>query len=1329
MATNPAFDAFFRDAAARLAQNRQIGPANPNPYAGSTFKPTEFNEAKKRETDWNLGQGIIDTLSTGTYAVAGIGARIGESVDKLAQGDFSNVIPDIAGTIPGVNFLDPTGRGGLFGATARGIEEKRTWSQNLKDAGADDTTAAAAGLALDIALDPTWLIGGGLITAGVKGTASGIRATSAANKAGVKLSKEGYEAVKTGSSATSPLTYVEAGNAAGKGWFQEQGKIGALSGDAFGNLLAGVRQGNVEAFANLKTAKAKAKAEKAELKAAKKAGLDKITKATTLSGDDAIRVTQPTEDLGTTIAKAEEEAFDTNPTTTAEEVATTIPTPDSAPVVQQVTNTIEDVAKTSAKPKRKANIEKDANTVEEAVVLATDAPSVYKAAREQVGALKQKYMDARGIKAVDADFATIKASEDAGKIAKAYDDMFSDPTNPAVINAYRQLAREVRDQYDYMVNELGIKVDFIDGDPYNVINAAGKSVPDSKLFMQDIMENKRLQVRGSAQDFAIDPHPLLSAEENDMFRAVHDFFGHAASGRGVAQNGEEAAWVSHSQMFSTEARKAMTTETRGQNSWSNTEGFGVDPITKEQRFAQQKVGFLPDEYLITGPERELLEQLGLRSNSLIGATGARLVEFADTLMYDLERVSSPTKNMQYTKEQIATFKKEVAKIVQKNEGYQPGSTVHKTLDGMLQLIFKAIANPSQVKLGSAFDDKLVTITAEAGIKETKNLSKGQGVNKTAGIIEPDEVTTRNLDEADQLAEVALREADENVDVMGDFNAANVQATAGATFTGSTSISLLGLVQGARQSANQIADTTEVGLAARAMIEILDKPLDVTELVIAALKAEGKTLEVIKPFEPTFYGTSPKSYGKPNISEEDLRRMFPDDPLVTNANDLRHAMGKTPYRANENVARRVEKQQQLWAAFRQRNENTINQLELLEKENWQGQLTEFGDEIYQQFANGMIAKAGTLPGSIPVGVLTSHDGKMMTTLGKLIENLPKVRQTSRALPNKNRAVTINGKRVILENGSIPGVLQEYIIRKLTPEIAAAKTKPLSFGLAKVDEDALAAEIYAKVPGIRVPSHAKLLATGRPEDLIELGKKTFNKYYVPAKADPRTGMPQTGQLGYKLTHETEIMRDPATGYPIRVDKNGEMPVGKIKEATGIPDTQRLNVMTDENVPWFGRQNRTKGSPYAPQTGTGPQQLGVLQAVRESLKNISGAGATISNSPDQAKLLTSVMTSLGIAVKETATPQQVFKQFQKEASLKFDEMVNGIEQAAKIESVALQTHRIFGGVGNSGDFLKMVERLELKTVQEAVINFSDNALLSVDEYCKAQYALLNGLDDIIG
>ena len=124
MATNPAFDAFFKDAAARLAQNRAGGTKQSDYELAklSTFKPGAFNEAKKRETDWNLGQGIIDTLSTGTYAMAGIGARIGESAGKLAQGDFSNVAGDIIGNIPGSNYFGV--EGGFFGATGEGIQNK-----------------------------------------------------------------------------------------------------------------------------------------------------------------------------------------------------------------------------------------------------------------------------------------------------------------------------------------------------------------------------------------------------------------------------------------------------------------------------------------------------------------------------------------------------------------------------------------------------------------------------------------------------------------------------------------------------------------------------------------------------------------------------------------------------------------------------------------------------------------------------------------------------------------------------------------------------------------------------------------------------------------------------------------------------------------------------------------------------------------------------------------------------------------------------------------------------------------------------------------------------
>ncbi len=82
-------------------------------------------------------------------------------------------------------------------------------------------------------------------------------------------------------------------------------------------------------------------------------------------------------------------------------------------------------------------------------------------------------------------------------------------------------------------------------------------------------------------------HPLFSNAQNDKFRAVHDYFGHAATGRGFGQDGEEAAWVHHSQMFTEKARGALTTETRGQNSFFNNRG---------KQFADQKVALLPEEF-------------------------------------------------------------------------------------------------------------------------------------------------------------------------------------------------------------------------------------------------------------------------------------------------------------------------------------------------------------------------------------------------------------------------------------------------------------------------------------------------------------------------------------------------------------------------------------------------------------------------------------------------------------------------------------------------------------------------------------------------------------
>jgi hypothetical protein len=126
--------------------------------------------------------------------------------------------------------------------------------------------------------------------------------------------------------------------------------------------------------------------------------------------------------------------------------------------------------------------------------------------------------------------------------------------------AYEALRVEVKAQYKYLTEELGIKVEFMPSgvDPYR----------DAAEMVQDVLVNKRLKIYTDYSDhpmFRIDPETGI--HENNMFRAVHDYFGHIAGGSRFDRNGEELAFLRHMQMFSDEATKAATTELRGQNAY------------------------------------------------------------------------------------------------------------------------------------------------------------------------------------------------------------------------------------------------------------------------------------------------------------------------------------------------------------------------------------------------------------------------------------------------------------------------------------------------------------------------------------------------------------------------------------------------------------------------------------------------------------------------------------------------------------------------------------------------------------------------------------------
>ena len=201
--------------------------------------------------------------------------------------------------------------------------------------------------------------------------------------------------------------------------------------------------------------------------------------------------------------------------------------------------------------------------------------------------------------------------ERAKRIAAAFDAMKHAPDDPDVRAAYTALASETVAQYRAML-AAGVTVEFNQGgDPYG----------NPRNALLDLQDNNHLFVFSTEDGYGGVPitdaeraaNPLLAesgfyfgdrpALVNDLFRAVHDYFGHFKEGVGFRARGEENAWQQHMAMFSPLARRAATTETRGQNSWVN---FGPHAEANKTAsgaatvYAEQKIGLLPDWVLQEG---------------------------------------------------------------------------------------------------------------------------------------------------------------------------------------------------------------------------------------------------------------------------------------------------------------------------------------------------------------------------------------------------------------------------------------------------------------------------------------------------------------------------------------------------------------------------------------------------------------------------------------------------------------------------------------------------------------------------------------------------------
>ncbi|WOB06453.1 LPD38 domain-containing protein [Piscinibacter gummiphilus] len=103
---------------------------------------------------------------------------------------------------------------------------------------------------------------------------------------------------------------------------------------------------------------------------------------------------------------------------------------------------------------------------------------------------------------------------------------------------------------------------------------------------------------------------------NDLFRAVHDAFGHGLEGAGFRARGEENAWQAHARLFTGSALGAITSETRGQNSWLN---FGPNAeknrtaSVEETIFADQKTGLMPEWTWTEGRAGDIQKSSGRNS--------------------------------------------------------------------------------------------------------------------------------------------------------------------------------------------------------------------------------------------------------------------------------------------------------------------------------------------------------------------------------------------------------------------------------------------------------------------------------------------------------------------------------------------------------------------------------------------------------------------------------------------------------------------------------------------------------------------------------------------
>jgi hypothetical protein len=185
------------------------------------------------------------------------------------------------------------------------------------------------------------------------------------------------------------------------------------------------------------------------------------------------------------------------------------------------------------------------------------------------------------------------------KVSKIISDVYgktkNEPNNEQVKKSYDAMVKETIKQYNFIVSK-GL----------NVVRYLGEGEPyaNSQEMLKDLKENKTLKFLPNEFAFGQNPNDVkdniglqssgiklkdeYELTNSEVFRVVHDYFGHGILGNQFGPIGEENATLQHLDLYSDEAAPAVIFQTRGQNSWVNFSGENARAIELRKQAKELK---------------------------------------------------------------------------------------------------------------------------------------------------------------------------------------------------------------------------------------------------------------------------------------------------------------------------------------------------------------------------------------------------------------------------------------------------------------------------------------------------------------------------------------------------------------------------------------------------------------------------------------------------------------------------------------------------------------------------------------------------------------------